>query len=110
LAGFGSFGGATDVEPLRLGTRSSGSAVVVGAVSVVVVVEVVVVGVVSVVVVVSAVVVHADGSGEHEPSAATPAAATTTAVREQAISRAGRDALGTTWNINDTVRRCDARS
>jgi hypothetical protein len=62
------------------------------------------------VVVVVSVVVHADEFGEQEPSAAEPAAAATTAASKQTINRAGRDALGTPWNIDDTVRACVALS
>jgi hypothetical protein len=84
--------------------------VVVGVVSVGVVSVVVGGGVGSVGVVVGVpVVVHA-GSGVHDPSAAEPAAAVANAAAKETKSRAGRDALGTAWNINDTVRGCAGRS
>jgi hypothetical protein len=123
VAGFGvlSGGGAMSVEPRLLGTRSSGSVVVVGVDSVgVVSVGVVSVGVVSVVVgvdsvvvgvgAVSVVVVQAEPSGGHWTSLAVPAPADASAARRQTVSRPRGRALRTPGKINDTVRRCVAPS
>jgi hypothetical protein len=78
----------------------------VGVVSVVVGVD----SVGGVVVVVSLVVVHAEPSGGHWTSLADPPPADANAARRQTASSPNRGALRTPETIDDTVRRCVARS